>query len=299
MSYEKELKLALRLARQASRLTLKFRAKKYRVQYKQGHSPVTVADRAVESLYVRGIRAEFPHDRILGEEHGNQKGKPGRFWSVDPIDGTAEFIRPGGHFSTMIALVVSGKPVLGVIAAPTSGKVYYAVRGEGAYFISGSRRRKLSVRRSAKSIHVAVFNRSVHQATQSEYVAKIRALVGPKRTVPISGAGLILCAVAEGKLDAGLIPYLNMGIWDVLPGEVIVSEAGGVVRNCLGGVYKPRWGASAVRLGVVVANKVLLTKIVSELRRGGVVKLLHQEAERRRRTIELTDKHLARRVRIV
>ena len=93
MALEKELDLAIALARAAGVTAMAFQRNGFDVETKPDESPVTAADKACEKMIVAGIRAQFPNDGILGEEGASDDGSSGRRWIIDPIDGTRDFIR--------------------------------------------------------------------------------------------------------------------------------------------------------------------------------------------------------------
>ena len=134
-----DLSLALALAGDADRISIdRFRAVDLVVTTKPDRTPVTDADQAVERRIREGIEAARPHDAILGEEYGTQ-GDGARQWIVDPIDGTANFLRGVPIWGTLIALAVDGVPVVGVVSAPALGKRWWAATGHGAWGQSAGR----------------------------------------------------------------------------------------------------------------------------------------------------------------
>ncbi|THG28796.1 inositol monophosphatase family protein [Naasia lichenicola] len=112
----------------------RFRALDLKIETKPDRTPVTDADRAVEQALRAALRESRPHDRILGEEYGGTR-EPGRQWILDPIDGTANFLRGVPVWGTLIALAVDGMPVVGVVSAPALGRRWWAARGEGAWTV--------------------------------------------------------------------------------------------------------------------------------------------------------------------
>lgn len=132
-SLDDDLRLALRLADAADAVSSeRFLARDLVVTTKPDRTPVTDADRAVEET-IRGILGEErPEDSILGEEFGTS-GEASRQWILDPIDGTAHFLRGVPIWATLIALAVDGVPVVGVVSAPALGKRWWAAKGSGAW----------------------------------------------------------------------------------------------------------------------------------------------------------------------
>jgi histidinol-phosphatase len=133
VTYEDDLRLALRLADAADRISRdRFLSMDLVVDTKPDRTPVTDADKAVEEAIRSLLAAERPDDSIFGEEFGTQ-GDSARQWIIDPIDGTAHFMRGVPIWATLIALAVDGVPVVGVVSAPALGKRWWAATGYGAW----------------------------------------------------------------------------------------------------------------------------------------------------------------------
>jgi len=130
-----DLSLALAAAADADLVSMaRFRQSDLQVTTKPDRTPVTDADRAVEDTIHAKIRAARPDDDILGEERGASEGTGGnRQWIIDPIDGTAGFLRGMPIWATMIALVVDGIPRVGVVSAPALGQRWWGSEGAGAW----------------------------------------------------------------------------------------------------------------------------------------------------------------------
>jgi histidinol-phosphatase len=133
-----DLTLALELADLADTVSLtRFRAVDLDVQTKPDRTPVTEADLAVERAIRDRLAAARPSDGILGEEFGSE-GDTTRQWIIDPIDGTANFLRGVPVWGTLIALAIDGVPVVGAASAPAMGRRWWAARGMGAWTIASA-----------------------------------------------------------------------------------------------------------------------------------------------------------------
>ena len=141
-----DLELALRLADQADAITTaRFRSADLVVTSKPDLSPVSDADQAVEALVRQQLATERPDDAFCGEESGSAGSGP-RTWVLDPIDGTKNFVRGVPVWASLLALLVDGEPVLGVVSAPALGQRWWAARGHGAFGASlGRPARRLRV----------------------------------------------------------------------------------------------------------------------------------------------------------
>src|SRR5437870_995177 len=125
--------LAVRAARQAGQLALGYFDTDLTVEWKQDHSPVTVADREAEALLRTTLLGAFPRDGFLGEESGDTPGTSGFRWIIDPIDGTRSFVRGIPIWGTLVGLEYRGEQIAGVVEVPALGLTYRALRGDGAY----------------------------------------------------------------------------------------------------------------------------------------------------------------------
>lgn len=128
MKLDDDIALALRLADAAGAAIRPYFRSDMPAERKEDATPVSLADRAAEEAMRRILKAEVPRDTVIGEEFGSEAGTSGRSWVLDPIDGTAGFLAGRAIFGTLIALVVEGWPVLGVIDQPIAGERWVGVR---------------------------------------------------------------------------------------------------------------------------------------------------------------------------
>ena len=201
----------------------------FAVEAKADDSPLTEADRAAHALIDRELRALDPDIPVLSEEGAElaptERQQWDRFWLVDPLDGTKEFIKRTGEFTVNIALVRGGRPVWGVIHAPALGVTYAGAVGEGAWREAvGGVREPLTVRRVAPGDgHAVVKSRSHPSGELAAYLEGVTVA----DAVPV-GSSLKFCAVAEGR--ATLYPRFGPTMeWDTGVGQAIVEAAGGRV----------------------------------------------------------------------
>ncbi len=223
-----DLALALSLADAADAITTRhFRAGDLRVDTKPDFTPVSEADRAVETMVRDRLTAERPHDAVLGEEFG-ERGEGPRRWIVDPIDGTMSFVRGVPVWATLLALEVGGEAAVGVASAPALERRWWARRGGGAYL-------------NGDAIHVSEVDHleDAHLCSPSERYFDDRGLGAAFRGLarrcwrPVGYAdfwGHVL--VAEGAVDVMIEPILSL--WDLAPVQPIVEEAGGRVSDLTG-----------------------------------------------------------------
>jgi 3'(2'), 5'-bisphosphate nucleotidase len=201
------------------------------VELKSDNSPLTLADLASHNLIKQKLTSLYPDIPILSEEGKeidfNERKSWDKFWLIDPLDGTKEFINRNGDFTVNIALVENKKPVLGVIHVPVTNETYFGDIENGSY--------KIEEEKVAKSIHVSsksadeeltvVQSRSHSGEEESEFYSKYKIKERFSR-----GSSLKICMVAEGKAEL----YFRSGPtweWDTAAGHAILEAAGGYMIN--------------------------------------------------------------------
>lgn len=224
----------IELARKAGQCILSiYQNKDYTAYTKEDDTPVTTADYAAHKMIVQGLSELTPNIPILSEEDADidlaERNQWDRYWLVDPLDGTQEFIARSGDFATVIALVEYNQPVMGVVYAPVSGVTYFAYLNKGAWKIPemGDSIRIHSHKHQSdhESISIAISRR--------QDIDRITSQLIPERNyelVPLGSAALKSCLVAEGAVDC----YLRLGPtgeWDTAATQCIVQEAGGRILS--------------------------------------------------------------------
>ncbi len=194
---------------------------------------VTEVDLGSERAITSFLAAETPHVPVLGEEEGGSRGD--RYWVVDPLDGTTNFLHGFPVVGVSVALVSEHAPVAGAVHAPFLGQTWLGARGLGAWVERSGARRTLAVseRSSAQAI-VATgfpFRRKERLARYLEVMAAALERFEDLRRP--GAAALDLAWVAEGVFDG----FFELGLapWDVAAGGLLVEEAGGVVTDWSGG----------------------------------------------------------------
>lgn len=197
---------------------------------KADDSPLTLADRASHELIEAQLSQLQPGTPILSEESEpgahRQRRDWSRFWLVDPLDGTKEFIKRNGEFTVNIALIENERPVLGVVHAPVLATTYWAERGKGAY----KRERGGTDRRIGVSDYRASGLRVV--ASRSHAGERLERFLGALDGYECitKGSSLKLCLVAEGA--ANLYPRFGPTMeWDIAAAAIVVTEAGGTITD--------------------------------------------------------------------
>jgi 3'(2'), 5'-bisphosphate nucleotidase len=216
---------ACALARAAGAAIMAVYRQPFAIEYKDDASPLTQADLAAHRLLVDGLSALAPALPVLSEESADQhpaaqrRAWP-RYWLVDPLDGTREFVKRNDEFTVNIALVDSGVAVLGVVYAPALDELAVAIAGGGAWLEHGGDSVRLSGRRAPAEPVVAVSRSHADPAT-----AALLERLGPHRTLA-AGSALKFIRLAQGAAD--LYPRLGpTSEWDTAAGQCLLEAAGG------------------------------------------------------------------------
>ncbi|HNR92540.1 MAG TPA: 3'(2'),5'-bisphosphate nucleotidase CysQ [Dokdonella sp.] len=220
------------IAHRAGAAILEVYAGNFDVARKDDRSPLTAADLAAHHLIVAGLRTLTPDLPVLSEESAGvawaERSRWTRYWLVDPLDGTREFVKRNGEFTVNIALVDRHRPVLGVVQVPVSGAIAWASSGQGAWHaVADGEPRPLRVRARANPLVVAG-SRSHGDARQAGLLER----VGEHVLVPL-GSSLKFLRIAAGEADL----YLRLGPtseWDTAAAQCVLEEAGGAVLDLAG-----------------------------------------------------------------
>ncbi|HUG24126.1 3'(2'),5'-bisphosphate nucleotidase CysQ [Piscinibacter sp.] len=224
------------IALRAGQVVMDVYATDFAVRGKDDASPVTEADERAETVIVTALRALTPDVPIVAEEEvaaGRTPAVQGRFWLVDPLDGTKEFISRNGEFTVNIALVQDGAPVLGVVYAPALGRLFAGAVGGPAYVEDADGHHAIACRRVPADGLTVVASRSHGDAAALDSFLAGRKVASLKN----AGSSLKLCLVATGEAD--LYPRLGRTMeWDIAAGHAVLSAAGGRVTDLSGQVLR-------------------------------------------------------------
>ncbi|MCG5240843.1 3'(2'),5'-bisphosphate nucleotidase CysQ [Azospirillum doebereinerae] len=219
------------IAHEAGQVILRFYNDGIDVATKVDGSPVTQADHAAEAVILPALHHLTPGIPIVAEEATAAGHRPdisgGRFWLVDPLDGTKEFISRNGEFTVNIALIDNGVPVLGVVYAPATGDLYAAAGpGTAVHWAEGRHDHAITVRKPPPDGLTVVASRS--HGTGAEIDAFLAQYVVKDRLT--CGSSLKFCTVARGKAD--LYPRFGpTSEWDTAAGHAVLVGAGGRVEQ--------------------------------------------------------------------
>ena len=223
----------IKLAHAAGDAILPFWRADVAVTAKADDSPVTAADVAAHHVLLDGLTALDPSIPVLSEEDANiaQSIRAGwtRWWLVDPLDGTKEFIAGSEEFTVNVALIEHGRVVFGVVSMPTSGRCYYGGAGLGAWRADGDVIVPIGVRHSppAGEALTVVASRRHSSPAQERLLAGLSEQLGELTLVSV-GSSLKFCLLAEGAADCypRLAPTSQ---WDTAAAQGVLEGAGGVV----------------------------------------------------------------------
>jgi histidinol-phosphatase len=266
-----DLALAHALADLADAISLdRYQAQDLVVTTKPDNTPVTDADRAVETAIREALATHRQTDGLVGEEFGSDKGLSGRYWVIDPIDGTKNFMRGVPTWATLIALVQVDSAgieevVVGIASAPALARRWSAAKGHGAFvrFNSGnvddlneelgsvSNEKKISVSKVGKLSDASIsYSDFVGWGDRLEPFQKMLANAWRTRGIGDFWSHML---VAEGAVDVAIEP--SLAVWDMAALDIIVREAGGVFTNTAG--QSGPFGGSGVSTNGVLHNAVI------------------------------------------
>jgi histidinol-phosphatase len=245
-----DVALALRMADKADALTMdRFGALDLSVDTKPDLTPVTDADRSVETALRETLSQQRPDDPVLGEEFGGTTAFAGRQWVIDPIDGTKNFVRGVPVWATLIALLHDGVPVAGVVSAPALQRRWWAGAGQGTFVsFAGDSPRRVSVSSVAGLESASLSFSSLSGWAKLGKRDRFIELADTVWRVRAYGDFLSYCLLAEGAVDIAAEPEVS--VWDLGALDIVVREAGGAFTS-LDGTPGPHGGSAVATNGLL------------------------------------------------
>ena len=229
-----KLEELIRIVHLAGVEIIKIYKKKVTKKYKSDNTPVTNADIKANDIICKGLKRHFPDISIVSEEQVKKGKAAKKFWLVDPLDGTKEFLKGNGEFTVNIGLIENKKPVFGIIYMPTKNKLYFT-KDKKSYFSKLSKKgqltniRKIKVKKRNKNI--VILSRS-HSLAKSE-IEKAKKMIFRRfnaNKIIRSGSSIKLCYIAHGL--ANVYPRFGTTMeWDTAAGDAILRFAGGKIRT--------------------------------------------------------------------
>lgn len=233
-----DIKELLKIAKAAGDEILKVYDSSFDVEYKEDKSPLTVADKNSHKKIAEGLKRLYPQIPLFSEEGSSvpyeERKKWEKFWLIDPMDGTKEFVNRNGEFTVNISLIHGELPVIGVVYVPVKDIFYFAQKTKGAYKLENcpdlesfkTYAKKIICRKSSDKLTV-VSSRSHLSDETKKFVGKLEEKYKDVDMISC-GSSLKLCVLAEGCAD--IYPrFAPTREWDISAGQIVVEEAGGFV----------------------------------------------------------------------
>lgn len=234
----KEIDVAqlISIAKKAGDAIMEIYARDFSVETKEDNSPLTEADKKSNAVILEGLKNLYPDIPFISEETKQtpyeERKHWKRFWLIDPIDGTKEFIKKNGEFTVNIALIEDGVPVVGIVHVPAQNKTYYGVKGIGSFQSTKDNLQSAisnSSHYTTKEKVIVVGSRSHLSPETLQFVEDLRTK-GKQVEFRSSGSSLKLCLVAEGEAD--LYPRFGPTMeWDTAAAHAVALYAGKNVIN--------------------------------------------------------------------
>lgn len=220
----------IHIAKDAAARILEIYDTDFSVAHKDDLSPLTAADMAAHRTIIQGLKALTPEIPILSEESTeidfSTRGNWQRYWLVDPLDGTREFVKRNGEFTVNIALIDNHSCMLGVVLVPVTGTCYYAAQDHGAFKSAPEQPEQAIHCRPVQQNNLAIAGSRSHG---SEKLQRFLEQLDNAEIVTI-GSSLKSCLVAEGVVD--LYPRFGpTSEWDTAAAQCVVEQAGGLVTD--------------------------------------------------------------------
>lgn len=269
IDYEREVRVAVELARAAGAAALEFYGRPLRIERKVADEPVTQADRVANELIVGGLHEAFPDDGILAEESIDTERRltRERVWMVDPLDGTKGFIAGSGDFAVQIGLAVGGRSVVGVVYQPVPDVLYYAAPAIGAWVT----RPQLDNAHTPERLRVSTeldlsrMRLAASRAHRSQRMDAVVRALGVTEEVRRDSVGVKVGLIAERQCD--LYIHLSAGTkqWDTCAPEAVLRAAGGLMTDLWGMPLNYNTPDVLNRNGILASNAAAHPAIIQRL----------------------------------
>tara|TARA_Y100000590_G_scaffold470574_1_gene666485 strand:+ start:1949 stop:2689 length:741 start_codon:yes stop_codon:yes gene_type:complete len=205
------------IVKEAGEIIMSHYAKKTSVEYKSDKSPLTKADIESNEFIITNLKKNFSYPIVTEESPVpfNIRKNWSKFWLVDPLDGTKDFVLGNGEFTINIALISEKRPIFGVVYIPASGVIYYAEKGKGAY------KNSTKIFNMSKRTNLIGTDSVFHSTVETKAFFLNNNIIKIKKY----GSSLKFCYLAEGLID--IYPRLNgTKEWDTAASDIILNESG-------------------------------------------------------------------------
>jgi 3'(2'), 5'-bisphosphate nucleotidase len=236
---EKELEIAVALARAAGKTILEFYALEIIAEEKLGadnfSEPVTIADKTASRMIVAGLVEAFPEDGVLSEEEDDFveiRASRKRVWMIDPIDGTWGFIKKDGDFGVQIGLTVGSEVILGVVFLPVHNTLYFAAKGAGAFMIQNEEApQRLEVSGKTDFTEMLLASSRNHRSPKMHRIIED---FGFRQEIQRGSVGVKIGLIAQQICDVYIHLSPRTKFWDTCAPQIILEEAGGRMTDLFG-----------------------------------------------------------------
>jgi myo-inositol-1(or 4)-monophosphatase len=227
MEYEKFLETSIIACKEAGKILIKYYSENNIIEFKDDHSPVTIADTSAENKIISILLQNHPEHSILGEETGNTDNNSEYLWVIDPLDGTSNFSKKIPFFCTSISLLRNKVPIIGTIYDPIHDELFTGLKGKGSFL--NNKKLEFNKFQTVPTKYVSIiYSRMIKN---KEEVNEIFSKLNPPeyRIRNMGAAALELAYVAAGKLQGIVINGNNP--WDVCAGILLIQESGGIITD--------------------------------------------------------------------
>jgi len=230
------------------------------VQLKSDQSPITKADMIANEVIVQRLQKNYSDFGILTEESrfDNNRLDKTHVWIIDPLDGTKEFIKRNGEFTVNIGLVEDGEPCFGAVYIPVKQELYYAARGNGAYFQDSTGAvAKIHCSPKTKLEQMALVKSRSHASEKLDRLLQQYQFASIKER----GSSIKICLIAHGLAEV----YFRFGPtneWDICAAHCVLNEAGGKLTDCPGETLRYNKQDPLNRNGFVASNNTIHPNLI-------------------------------------
>jgi 3'(2'), 5'-bisphosphate nucleotidase len=223
------------IARAAGDIIMAIYSQPFTVEYKGDESPLTAADKGAHEVIVQALAGLTPDIPVLSEESGPEvmglRHGWSRYWLVDPLDGTKEFVSRNGEFTVNIALIEDGKPLWGLVYAPVLNRLWYGGKGMGAWRVADGKREAIQTLPHQEGAPWRVVGSRNHLSRETlDYLTRFGDIERGEIELVSMGSSLKFCIIAEG--GAELYPRLAPTCeWDTAAAQAVLEGAGGSVTR--------------------------------------------------------------------
>ncbi len=223
------------IARAAGDIIMAIYSQPFTVEYKGDESPLTAADKGAHEVIVQALAGLTPDIPVLSEESGPEvmglRHGWSRYWLVDPLDGTKEFVSRNGEFTVNIALIEDGRPLWGLVYAPVLDRLWYGGKGMGAWRVADGKREAIQTLPHQEGSPWRVVGSRNHLSRETlDYLARFGDIDRGEIELVSMGSSLKFCIIAEG--GAELYPRLAPTCeWDTAAAQAVLEGAGGSVTR--------------------------------------------------------------------